>query len=108
MKITKRAINSALPSLTWFRHWYRPSGSSGIFHDRVLALSDVIVRVMDNGDVEINVYGSGEGYLPRDYNMEGNCINVVDVIESWMNKYYYDTRQEVVAEIQSRLAAMEE
>ena len=103
MKITKRAINSALPSLTWFRHWYRPAGSSGIFHDFVKTLANVIVRVDDNGVVEINVYGVGEAYLPRDYNMEGKCINVVDLIERWLDRRCEDTRRDIIDEIHSRL-----
>lgn len=105
MKITKKAINKALPCVRYFNKWYVPHGFAGILPGNSSTLASVIFRVDEYGDVIERDYGVGDGYIPEDYRMDGVCVDVTDVIEKWMRGNV--SREEVVDEIQKKFKELE-
>lgn len=105
MKVTKKAINKALPSIRYFDRWYVPHGFAGLMPENASTLSSVIFRVDENADVIERDYGVGDGYLPEDYHMEGFCVDVADTIERWM--WGDMSRSEVVDKIQKLFKELE-
>ena len=106
MKVTKKAINKALPSIRYFNKWYVPHGFIGLMPENVSTLASVIFRLDEDGDVIERDYAIGEAQEPEDYHMEGVCVDASDVIENWMHERI--SRKEVVDEIQQLFAKWEE
>lgn len=105
MKVTKKAINKALPSVRFFNKAYVPFGFSGVIPENASTMASVVFRVDENGDVIERDYGVGDGYLPEDYHMEGFCVDVADTIERWM--WGDMSRSEVVDKIQKLFKELE-
>lgn len=106
MKVTKKAINKALPSIRYFDRWYVPHGFAGLMPENASTLSSVIFRVDEDGDVIERDYAMGETQEPEDYHMKGVCVDASDVIENWMHEQI--SRKEVVNEIHQLFAKWEE
>ena len=45
MKVTKKAINKALPSIRYFNKWYVPHGFIGVMPENASTLVSVVFRV---------------------------------------------------------------
>lgn len=106
MKVTKKAINKALPSIRYFNKWYVPHGFAGMLPENASTLASVVFRVNKDGDVVERDYAIGDAKEPEDYHMEGVCVDASDVIENWMHERI--SREEVVDEIQQLFAEWEE
>ena len=106
MKVTKKAINKALPSIRYFNKWYVPLGFIGLMPKNVSTLPSVIFRVDKHGDVIERDYAMWETQEPEDCHMKGVCVDASDVIENWMHERI--SREEVVDEIQQLFAEWEE
>lgn len=106
MKVTKKAINKALPSIRYFNKWYVPHGFAGMLPENASTLASVVFRVDEDGDVVERDYAIGEAQEPEDYHMEGVCVDASGVIENWMHERI--SREEVVDEIQQLFAKWEE
>lgn len=106
MKVTKKAINKALPSIRYFNKCFVPHGFIGLMPENVSTLASVIFRLDKDKNVIERDYAIGETKEPEDYRMEGVCVDASDVIENWMHKQI--SREEVVDEIQQLFAEWEE
>lgn len=106
MKVTKKAINKALPSIRYFNKWYVPHGFIGLMPENVSTLASVIFRLDKDENVIERDYAIGEAQEPEDYHMEGVCVDASDVIENWMHERI--SREDVVDEIQQLFAKWEE
>lgn len=106
MKVAKKAINKALPSIRYFNKYYVPHGFAGILPENASTLASVVFRVDEDGDVIERDYAIGEAQETEDYHMEGVCVDASDVIENWMHERI--SREEVVDEIQQLFAKWEE
>lgn len=106
MKVTKKAINNALPSIRYFDKYYVPRGFAGIMPENASTLSNVIFRIDEDGDIIERDYGVGDAYEPEDYRMEGFCVEANEIIAEWM--YRRISREEVVSSIQELFANWED
>ena len=102
MKVTKKAINKALPSIRYFNKWYVPHGFAGMLPENASTLASVVFRVNKDGDVVERDYAIGDAKEPEDYRMGGVCVDASDVIENWMRGNM--SRNEVVETMQIRLS----
>lgn len=102
MKVTKKAINKALPSIRYFNKCFVPHGFIGLMPENVSTLASVIFRLDKDKNVIERDYAIGETKEPEDYRMEGVCVDASDVIENWMRGNM--SRNEVVETIQIRLS----
>lgn len=105
MKVTKKEINKALPSIRYFNKWYVPYRFIGLMPENVSTLASVVFRVDEDGDVIERDYAMGETQEPEDYHMKGVCVDASDVIENWMHEQI--SRKEVVNEIQKLFKELE-
>ena len=105
MKVTKKEINKALPSIRYFNKWYVPYSFIGLMPENVSTLASVVFRVDEDGDVIERDYAMGETQEPEDYHMKGVCVDASDVIENWMHEQI--SRKEVVNEIQKLFKELE-
>lgn len=69
MKVTKKAINKALPSIRYFNKWYVPYKFIGLVPENVSTLASVVFRVDEDGDVIERDYAIGEAREPEDCNI---------------------------------------
>lgn len=106
MKVTKKAINKALPSIRYFNKWYVPHGFAGMLPENASTLASVVFRVDKDGDVVERDYAIGDAKEPEDYRMGGVCVDASGIIENWMHERI--SREEVVDEIQQLFAKWEE
>ena len=105
MKVTKKAINAVLPSLTYFRRNYIYRGFSGIPPSNARTLMAVIFRVNDDGTLHETDYAYGDGWSIEDYN--ASCyVDAGEIIEQWMTDYDTD-RKEVIRLIQEMFEELE-
>lgn len=105
MKVAKKAINKALPSIRYFNKWYVPHGFRGLMPENASTLASVVFRVDEDGDVIKRDYAIGDAKEPEDYHMEGVCVDASDVIERWMRGNM--SRNEVVETIQGLFKELE-
>lgn len=104
MKVTKKAINKALPSIRYFNRNYVTLGFTGILPENAHTLASVVFRV--NGEnVVARDYAIGEAYEREDYYMEGCCVEASSIIAEWMDGAL--SREEVVDEIQEKFKKLE-
>ena len=106
MKVTKKAINKALPSIRYFNKWYVPLGFIGLMPKNVSTLASVIFRVDKDGDVIERDYAVGDACEREDYYMDGCCVEASSVIAEWM--YGEISRKDVVDEVQLLFTKWEE
>lgn len=101
MKVTKKAINKALPSIRYFNRNFVTLGFAGIPPKNAHTLASVVFRV--NGeDVVARDYAIGESYEREDYYMDGCCVEAASVITEWMRGEI--SRKDVVDEVQRLFA----
>ena len=106
MKVAKKAINKALPSIRYFNKWYVPHGFRGLMPENASTLASVVFRVDENGDVIERDYAVGDAYEREDYYMDGCCVEAASVISEWMRGEI--SRKDVVDEVQRLFAKWEE
>ena len=106
MKVTKKAINKALPNIRYFDRWYVPHGFAGLMPENASTLSSVIFRVDEDGALIERDYGVGDAYEREDYYMDGCCVEASSVITEWMDGEI--SRKDVVDEVQRLFAKWEE
>ena len=106
MKVTKKAINKALPSVRFFNKAYVPFGFSGVIPENAFTMASVVFRVDENGDVIERDYAVGDAYEREDYYMDGCCVEASSVITEWMDGEI--SRKDVVDEVQRLFTKWEE
>ena len=103
MKITKKAINAALPTLSHFRGYAVQEGG---YAPKYGTLDLVIARVLDDGTVRIRDYAVSEAKEADDYQRSGNCVEITEIIQSWIDNASM-SRARAVEQIQQLFAEKE-
>lgn len=104
MKVSRKAINATLPSITYIKRRFQYYGQTGIVPSHSSVIKHFIVY-NDGGRLDSWYSSFGDAIPAKLYHGEYDGVEAVETVEQWMRGEL--TRAEVVAEIQAALLEVE-
>ena len=102
--ITKKSINAALHTVTYFRSSY--GVQEGGYAPKRGTLDLVIARALDDGTVIIRDYATSEAKEAEDFHRSGRCVEITEIVQDWIDNADM-SRARVVDQIQKMFAEKE-